>query len=134
MKTDHKGTFESADGYRSVKDFEEGGLDFFGQFSILRGGVCEQFTYFFLYKSAEGFDEVIGQGEGIVSIAVMNAECRQEAGTAEGPGYGSAEDDIAVIEPGVGRWTLPVTSKGGVLEEGRPEFGGGLGFDIFGVS
>lgn len=134
MEADHQRAFEAGDNDRPVEDFEEGGLDFFGQLAI-GGAVLEiKLTDFFFDKAAKGFEEVIGKGKGVVAVSVVDADCGQETCAAQGASDGGPQDDVAVVEPRIGRRPLAMPTEGRVLEEDRPESGGGLGLDIFGVS
>lgn len=134
MKGNHQGTFETADRDGAVKDFQKSGLGFFGQLAVGGAAASVHVPDLFFNKTAEGLNEVIGQGKGVVPIAVMNAEGRQQPRTAQGPGNGGTQDDIAVIEQVIGRRTFSVPAKGGVLQKGGPEPGRGLGLHIFGVA
>jgi len=134
VEGDHQGAFEAGDHDGAVEDFQEGGLGFFGQFAIGRVGLGVQLANFFFDESAEGLDEVVGEGEGVVAVSVVDAEGGQESCAAKSAGHGGAEDDVAVVEQGIGGRSLAMPAEGGVLQEGGPEPGGGLGLDVIGIA
>ena len=49
----------------------------------------------------EGFDEVIGEGEGVETVVVPDAEADVKAAEDDAPGDGGTEDGVAVVEAGV---------------------------------
>lgn len=93
-------------------------------------------------ERAEGFDEVIGEGEGVGAAVVADAEGGEEAGGDDGAGDGGAEDGVAVVEEVVGGLGIAVAGSaaegrgegGEIVEQGGPVEACGVGLGVGGVA
>ncbi len=83
-----------------------------------------------LDEATERLDQIIGQAEGVIPIAVVDAEGGQEPCAAEGAGHSGAQNHVAIVEQIVGRGAVWVTAEFEALEEGTPVEAGSAGFDV----
>ena len=67
-----------------------------------------------------GLHDVVGETVGIVSIVVMNTQCRQQARSHQRASHHRTHDRISVIEQVVRRHTLLPPCKIGIPEKVLP--------------
>ena len=111
------------------QDLKELRLHVAGQFRGIGGKLIRLVEYDVIDEGAIGFHDVVSEREGIVLVAVVDADDAGEARANEGAGDGGPEDGIAVVEGGIGHlpFTFPPEGAAGVAVK---IFLGGEGFAV----
>lgn len=128
-----EGAFFAFDGEAAHEGLDEGGFGFGGE--VVEGIVfAEPGDDGAVDDGPEGFHEVVGEGEGVVAVVVVDAEGGVESGGADGAGDDGAEDRVAVVEVFVLVGEVGVAAEMGVGEERGPVAPRGLALDVGGVA
>lgn len=86
-----------------------------------------------VHDGPERFDEVVGEGVGVVLVVVVEGEAGVKSGGAEGAGDHGAKDGVAVVKEGVAGVFVIGAAEAKLAEEGGPIEAAGEGFHRRGV-
>ncbi len=92
--------------------------------------VAHVFGHRAIDRRAERFHQVVGQAEGVVTVMVVDAQRRVQAGGADGPRHDRPQNRVAVIQQHVLVFVFAVAAEIKVGEHMGPIAAGGVGLDV----